>query len=271
MAWKLVPVLRLLNDHFFKYLVASSFFIHAGELPADSPGVPHWFLKPPVNKNYYYGAGVANFNYDSTKCISNAKHFAANEIVKSLQVRVKGGTADKKSRTGNESAFFANEIINENLSAAIYEKSAVLQKVLVDNNIYILIYINKDMSSPKVSIINKLFLKDRRLQNSEPPPWTKTGYKKDGYIYGVSNTEPYYDTDESWEYSATIARYRIAASLSEDTRSLIREYKDGYANYLEVMIEANVEKVLENTMVKERWYDPANHRYCTLVEYKISD
>ena len=129
-------MLRLLNDHFFNYLVASSFFILAGELPADSPGVPHWFLKPPVNKNYYYGAGVANFNYDSTKCISNAKHFAANEIVKSLQVRVKGGTADKKSRTANESAFFANEIINENLSAAIYEKSAILQKVLVDNNIY---------------------------------------------------------------------------------------------------------------------------------------
>jgi hypothetical protein len=127
------------------------------------------------------------------------------------------------------------------------------------------------MSSPKVSIINKLFLKDRRPQNSEPPPWTKTGYKKDGYIYGVSNTEPYYDTDESWEYSATIARYRIAASLSEDTRSLIREYKDDHTNYLEVMIEANVEKVLENTMIKERWYDQANHRYCTLVEYKISD
>ena len=188
MAWKPVQVLHLLNDHLFKYLVASSFFIHAEGFPADSPGVPNWFLKPPVNKNYYYGAGVANFNYDSTKSISNAKQFAAKEIVKSIQVRVKGGTADKESKTGNESAFFANEIINENLSAAIYEKSAVLQKVLVDNNIYILIYINKDMSSPKVSIINKLFLKDRRPQNSEPPSWTKTGYKKDGYIYGVSNT-----------------------------------------------------------------------------------
>ena len=77
MAWKPVPVLHLLNDHLFKYFVASSFFILAEELPADSPGVPHWFLKPPVHKKYYYGAGVANFNYDSTKCISNAKQFAA--------------------------------------------------------------------------------------------------------------------------------------------------------------------------------------------------
>ena len=32
---------------------------------------------------------------------------------------------------------------------------------------------------------------------------------KIGYLYGVSTTEPYYDSSESWNYSSKIARYRL--------------------------------------------------------------
>ena len=262
-------MLRLLNDRCFQYFLASLFFTTFGELLAQSAGVPQWFLKPPSHNKYYYGAGLATLTYDSTESIENARRFAAQEIVKSLQVRIKGGVADISSKVGSETAFFVVEKFDEGLAETIYKNAVVLKSTIEESNIYILIYINTDFSTPKKSLIINFLFNSKKVSKGEPPAWLDTIPVKNGYMYGVSKTESYHKVSESWTYSGKLARYRVASMLKEDSKSLIKKYDDGLTGFVEVMTETSVNQALKNSIIKYRWYDQTNHHYCTLVEYKI--
>mgnify|MGYP001289712991 CR=1 FL=1 len=80
-----------------------------------------------------------------------------------------------------------------------------------------------------------------------------------------------YRVEESWENSSKIARYRIASHLNTNSNTLIRKYDSNSANFIEMLTENTVDLILSNSIIKERWYDPATHHYCTLIEYQITD
>ena len=87
----------------------------------------------------------------------------------------------------------------------------------------------------------------------------------------ISNTEPFKSQKESWEYSANMARYEIAAQLSSDIKTITEEYLSGNLVLTKTLSEVSVDQSLENAIVKERWHDKANYRFWTLVEYKLDD
>ena len=262
-------MLPRLNDRIYVQLVALLILTTIGELSAQNSEVPQWFLRPPTHKKYIYGTGVAPIAYDSIISIQNATRLSVLGIAKSIRVRIRGSIADRKTGSGSESAFFIDEIYSDDVVEKISTNSFVLDQSVSGNNVFVLSCIKKDLSRTENSFIQSLFLKIKNTKPMDAPTWVNTPPKKNGFIYGVSNSEPYYDVDESWSYSEKMARYRIATTIKEDTKSMVRHYEDGSNNFIEVLMESSVDQILENAIVKERWYDKNNHHYCTLVEYQL--
>ena len=266
-------MLQLLNERRLKLLALLSFFILNGELLAQSRGVPRWFLKPPVHsKSYYYGAGISNVTYDTTEGLNRAKRYAANEIVKSIRVELRAGVADVSSGRGIETAFFVVEEYDSLLVERIIENALVIKNMVYKNNNYVLICVDSDFNKPKKSFIHSALVKYNAIKKkAQVPGWIQNSPVRKGFIYGISKTEPYESVEESWENSSKIARYRIASQLNTNSNTLIRKYDSNSANIIEMLTENTVDLILSNTIIKERWYDPATHHYCTLIEYQITD
>ncbi|MDP7037501.1 MAG: hypothetical protein QF453_06180, partial [Candidatus Marinimicrobia bacterium] len=165
------------------------------------------------------------------------------------------------------------QFMNDEMMSEILQKDSVMQlkSTIEESNIYILIYINTDFSTPKKSLIINFLFNSEKVSKGEPPAWLDTIPVKNGHVYGVSKTEPYHKVSESWAYSGKLARYRVASILKENSKSLIKKYDDGLTEFVEVMTETSVNQALKNSIIKHRWYDQTNHHYCTLVEYKIKN
>ncbi len=274
MKWNQQQVSLLLNDRssiLSKYYL---FILITGALSAENKAeIPQWFLNPPTStKAYYYGVGISQVTYDENEGIENAKYSASKEIAKALRVRLKSKTADSQHTSVVESAFFVTAEVDSALVAKIRDNSVFLKQVIYDNYIYIVICISKDLTKTKKTLSMNLPLLAYQIPRSEnAPSWTKKSPRKKGFIYGISGTEPFRDQEKSWEHSDDIARLEIASQLSSDIRTVTKEYMSGGRVMTRTLSEVVVDQVLENAIVKKRWYDKSDYRYWTLVEYKLND
>ncbi len=264
----------LLNDRITPKLTLILFLFTSGGLFANDPTtVPHWYLVPPNNtKSYYYGAGISQITFDKSIGYENAKKNAAGEILKSLKVRLRASYAGSQRSGHSEYARFVIEELDSSLVDKVKSNAMVLREVVHDNHVYVLICITKDYLKPKKSLSINLPLIPYDIPSKEKiPSWVDKKPRKKGFLYGISNTEPFKSQKESWEYSSKIARYEIASELSTEVKTITEDYLSGNQVFTKTLSEVNVNQILENTRIKGRWYDKSDYRFWTLIEYKLVD
>ena len=267
-------MLLLLNDRIKYQLTLVLFLFSFKELHSrDQTEVPRWYLKPPENtEKYCYGAGISQITYDNSISYENAKKNASEEIVKSIKVNLRASYAGSQGIGLLESAIFAVEGIDSSLVEKIASNAIVLRELIHENNVYILICVSRDYAKPKNKIAVNLPLVAYDIPSKEKiPSWVEKMPSKKGFLYGISNTEPFESQKESWKYSSKMARYEIAAQMNSDIKTITEEYVSGNQVVTRTLSEVNVNQILQNTVIKGRWHDKSDYRYWTLIEYRLKD
>jgi len=105
-----------------------------------SNSIPDWFYSVPKSQKYFYGAGEG-------KDIDEAKNSALNYIASEIQTAISSefSKTSAYSKSENSSSFYesAKQNINAEVAKISFSNIEILKTVKVDNDIYILLRINK--------------------------------------------------------------------------------------------------------------------------------
>jgi hypothetical protein len=105
-----------------------------------SDKIPNWFYSPPKSQNYFYGAGEG-------RDANEAKDSALNSIASQIQTTISSefSKTSAYSKSDSSSSFYetAKESMHSSVSKISFSNIQIVKTVKVDNEIYILVRINK--------------------------------------------------------------------------------------------------------------------------------
>ena len=231
--------------------------------PLSGQGLPDWFFSPPSHQDQYYGIGVSNRYSDHDQAYSDARIEAIYYIAQQIELRIISGLADVSSGSKGLTREFIKEQVDTLLIDRIAKNIVSIDSVVLNNEAYMLIVINKDISKVEQSYyhINKT------QKKNVPPKWVKYPPTRNGYIYGIGLGSRHKNTKDTWNDSVQNARLEIAQQKKSTIGSLYLNATQKYNQDIE-WIEEKTDTVLKNSRVIERWHDKRTDIFYTLVEHK---
>ncbi len=232
--------------------------------------LPGWYYQNPVGNSCIYSVGIAERYSDDHKSLSAAREDGVANLIRSVNVRVRSGSA----QYAEGSSIKVKEFVVEEVDSALYRKvddyAVVLDSLLIGKQAIILVCMKKELSGPPDSCaIPKWFYKIIEDQ-SEQPRWVHSAYHKNGYIYGIGMSKAYSDLARSWNESAKNGRLEIAKQISVSLSNLEYHYNDG-SDFENSWMDETVDVTLDGARVAERYYDVEQDIYYTLVEYPYKE
>jgi hypothetical protein len=105
-----------------------------------SDKIPDWFYSPPKSQNYFYGAGEGR---DANDAKNSALNYIASEIQTTISSQFSKTEVYSKSNFSNSFYETARKNIKANVSKISFSNIQIVKTVKVDNEIYILLRVNK--------------------------------------------------------------------------------------------------------------------------------
>jgi len=234
--------------------------------PALAQNVPSWVYSPPKSNLFYYGVGISTRYSDNMESLMYAYDNAADYISREIKIEVRAKYAWASKSGSSESRQLISTIIDSSISQNVYDKAIIIDKAFTHNDAFVLIAINKDLTS----IIKNLkhYKGSSRIKNTLPR-WTTNQPRKKGYYYGVGVCDARNYLRDTWDRSANIARIEIASQISTSHKYLYKDESRTDAISSEFWIEDDVDQILIGSQIIERYFDAEKRHYYTLVQYKI--
>jgi hypothetical protein len=105
-----------------------------------SDKIPDWFYSPPKSQNYFYGAGEGR---DANDAKNSALNYIASEIQTTISSEFSKTSAYSKSDSSSSFYETAKKSMHSSVSKISFSNIEIVKTVKVDNEIYILVRINK--------------------------------------------------------------------------------------------------------------------------------
>jgi hypothetical protein len=105
-----------------------------------SDKIPDWFYSPPQSQEYFYGAGEGR---DANEAKNAALNYIASEIQTTISSQFSKTEVYSKSNFSNSFYETARKNIKANVSKISFSNIQIVKTVKVDNEIYILLRVNK--------------------------------------------------------------------------------------------------------------------------------
>ena len=227
--------------------------------------LPNWFYYPPNHQNYYFGIGVSNKYSDYGTAFSSARSEALFYIAHQIEFEIIGKLADVSSGSKSLSRTYIQKKVNPLLVDKIRKSIEVIDSVIINNEAYMLVAVNKNLSKPvKLHYEHNIDIQKTGIYK---PKWTYRPPRKKGYIYGVGLGVRHKNTKDTWNDSAQNAYIEIAEQKKSDIKSMYLKRTSNYTQDIE-WIEQKTDIILNNSRIIERWYDKKTDLYYTLVEHK---
>lgn len=117
-------------------------------------GTPTWFLYPPQQDKYYIGIGIGHRFQEDEKSYTSAKVSAIAELSRQLHVNIVGGLAEVSSGAKAFARQYSREIIDSTIYKKVAANAFYVDSLLTQNNAYVLMIINNDLSMVSVDEID---------------------------------------------------------------------------------------------------------------------
>jgi len=230
-------------------------------------GTPTWFLYPPQQDKYYIGIGIGHRFQEDEKSYTSAKVSAIAELSRQLHVNIVGGLAEVSSGAKAFARQYSREIIDSTIYKKVAANAFYVDSLLTQNNAYVLMIINNDLSMVSVDEIDHIQSSLRYSSKMKRRPgWILRPPKRRGFIYGVGFGSTHRRLEDSWENSAKQARIEIAKQMDTSVGALLKNATVDYSEGIR-WIEETTNVVLNGATIKERWHDEEQNIFYTLMEY----
>lgn len=230
--------------------------------------IPTWFMFPPKLDHYYIEVGIGHRFQEDEKSYSSAKVNAIAELSRQLHVNIVGGLAEISSGAKAFARQYSREIIDSTIYKKVAANAFCVDSLLTQNNAYVLMIINDDLSMVSVDEIDHTLSSLRYSSKmNRRPGWILMPPKRRGFIYGVGFGSKHRRLEDSWKDSAKQARIEIAKQLNTNVGALSKNATMDYSEGIR-WIEELTNVVLSGARIKERWYDKDQNIFYTLMEYR---
>ncbi|MBT6225238.1 MAG: LPP20 family lipoprotein [Candidatus Scalindua sp.] len=217
-----------------------------------------------------YSVGIAERYSDDNKSFSAAREDGVANLIRSVNVRIRSGSAQYAEGSSIKFKEFVVEEVDSELHRKVDDRAVVLDSLLVRKQAIVLIGWRKERSgSPDSCAIPKAFFKIIADQSMQPR-WVHSDYHKEGYIYGIGMSKAFSGLARSWNESAKNGRLEIAKQISVSLSNLEYHYNDG-RNFENSWMDEAVDVILDGARVAKRYYDIEQDIYYTLVEYPYKE
>lgn len=147
-------------------------------------GTPTWFLYPPQQDKYYIGIGIGHRFQEDEKSYTSAKVSAIAELSRQLHVNIVGGLAEVSSGAKAFARQYSREIIDSTIYKKVAANAFYVDSLLTQNNAYVLMIINNDLSMVSVDEIDHIQSSLRYSSKMKRRPgWILRPPKRRGFIY----------------------------------------------------------------------------------------
>jgi hypothetical protein len=223
---------------------------------------------PPKLDHYYIEVGIGHRFQEDEKSYSSAKVNAIAELSRQLHVNIVGGLAEISSGAKAFARQYSREIIDSTIYKKVAANAFCVDSLLTQNNAYVLMIINDDLSMVSVDEIDHTLSSLRYSSKmNRRPGWILIPPKRRGFIYGVGFGSKHRRLEDSWKNSAKQARIEIAKQLNTNVGALSKNATMDYSEGIR-WIEELTNVVLSGARIKERWYDKDQNIFYTLMEYR---
>jgi hypothetical protein len=228
---------------------------------------PTWFMYPPQLDHYYVGVGIGLHFQEDMDSFASAQANATAELSRQIHVKIMGGLAEVSSGAKAFARQYTREVIDSTVFHKVVAHAMPIDSFLTHNNAYVLMIINKDLSSVSIDNIDQIKSTiEYAPKMKRRPLWIKRPPKRRGFVYGVGFGSTHRRLEDSWENSAKQARIEIAKQMDTSVGALLKNATGDYSEGIR-WIEETTNVVLNGATIKERWHDEEQNIFYTLMEY----
>lgn len=246
------------------YIVSTLWLV--GWAAAQQP--PAWLYAPPQHPRIIFSAGMSPLYRTDSLSYRSARFNALEGLGKQYQVRIISKRAERRSTGRSISYGYTLELVDSLVYIRCFLHAATVDSMIRGNHAYILLAIQEDLSNPETSEFQTT---DQVPLNSDPPEWVYRMPHQQGYLYGVGVSLPYRHVGDAWANSAKQARREIALTLEAQKSYFENEQVAEGGTTYDKWSEGQTQITLTHCLIKERWYDPKEQLYYTLIEYKLPE
>lgn len=230
--------------------------------------IPDWVYHPPRSPTHLYGVGISSLYSDESISFKEARVNAIESLTKQYHIRITAKLAEVQDGSIVAGREYSYETMDSLHYLKVFQNAVQIDSFSNGRDVFVLMAVahNLSPSENEMRLRNVRYI-DKSESRSIHPEWVTVHPQKKGYIFGVGVSARYRKMGDSWARSAEEARVEIAMALGVKHGSLERDYV-GTDSYTIKWLEQTVDVELWGARIIERWYNPREKLFYTLVETK---